>query len=284
MQPGQYPGDDRLDSELMELERMMRPRLAPYPVKKPTPEESRQLVQHLLQRAERQDPLSDLETRGVRRRMLSLGQFIRLQMGTYGWGFWAVSLVIFVLLTLSTTQMSQRHGESSLNLYAMILPGYVVAAAVYGRVSGDRGMRLVENTVPFPPALLWLIRILVVTGLNIAFGVLGTALLAFTVRGMPFLFLVHWLSAVFATGGLTAWVLFRRGVRPAIATGIEVWALAAVLQQPSFLGDTAASWGSVLLLVAGLAAMVRAGRRGYAMWKAWAGVPGLVGWPLHRRG
>ncbi|MDI3256936.1 MAG: hypothetical protein QJR01_04305 [Kyrpidia sp.] len=267
MRGGKPDAGGPVDRELADLEKLVSPRLAPYPVREATAEESRRLAERVLLRAQAEEDAGLPKARLIRckaRVAPSLWTQVRLQMGTYGAGFWIISLALFALLVLASTGRPAVPGEQPANLFSLVFPGYVLASMTYGHLSGNRGMRLVESVTSFPPALIWLTRILIVAGMNIVLGLVGTGYLALTVRGVqPLPFLLQWLSAVFAVCGFVAWVLFHKGFRRALVAGLAVWAVTVGGQQGLlWTGFDWNGWVQGVWLLLGFALGVAAWRRG----------------------
>ncbi|MDI3298830.1 MAG: hypothetical protein QJR08_06650 [Bacillota bacterium] len=264
---GGLPGD----RQLAELEQALRPWLARYLVREPSPEASRRLAEEVLLRAR-----AERERDPAQARRPSLPRLVRLELAGYGRAFWIASLALGVLLVLASADLLAQPGPAPVNLFAAVLPGYFLAAMALGNGWGNRAMRLVESVTPFPPALLWLIRLLIATAVDVLIGLAGTGVLAATVGVVqPLAFLLQWLAGVLAVGGLLAWLLFSRGFLWSLGAGVVFWAVLAAGQEGLIRAGSAWSLGGdALLLVLGAASTAAAWHRSRAAWLAGAGSSG----------
>ncbi|WP_141334723.1 hypothetical protein [Paenibacillus sp. tmac-D7] len=216
------------DLELDTLERELREPLAGYVARAPRMEDTARLLAKLQPEFEllrKKQDASQWENPAVWHKPTFWRQCL-LQVQTFGKAFWIISLIAFVLLTLSSSLWNRTPGLDS-NLYGKTLPLFFFASLLYGYRTWNPKMRMVESVTPFPPALLMLIRLLLMIGMTTLLGLIGSVYLVLSTDAPLSLlsFMLRWLSELLLIGGLLAYVAFRRGIKHGFAAGVGAWTM-----------------------------------------------------------
>ncbi|PZD94815.1 hypothetical protein DNH61_16095 [Paenibacillus sambharensis] len=215
------------DEERTKLEDEMRKPLAGWMVKPVTSTETAKLLGALqpefdaLQEEVNQTAIQELA--GTETHRPSLIRLMLSQLSSYPKAYWLASLAVFTMMTLMLTMAAPPYNGIA-ELFTMLTPAVLIAGMLYSFRTWDKGMRLIESITPYPPALLLLCRFLIVIVLNLALGLLASAYLAARMEQFPFMpFLLQWFSLLVLTGGLTAYLMMRRGIKTGIGAAILVW-------------------------------------------------------------
>lgn len=215
------------DSELEELETELRGKLSKYVTRTPAMEDTQRLILNLqsefMQLGGQDKTLAELRSLPLRKASL-IGQCVQ-QARIYGKPFWLISALAVGMMTLLSSG-SARPAYGFTDAFSLVLPIFLLAAVVYTFRTWNPEMRMVESVTPFPPALLLLSRLLVVTGMIVTFGLAGTIFLKLTGLTFPAgAFLLNWLSGVLFISGILASLTFRRGIRTGLIASVVIWAV-----------------------------------------------------------
>ncbi|CAM4337419.1 hypothetical protein [Paenibacillus tarimensis] len=215
------------DEERSKLEDEMRKPLSGWMIKPVTSTDTAKLLSALqpefdaLQEEVNQTAIRELAGTGNHRP--SLIRLMLSQLSSYPKAYWLASLAVFTMMTLMLS-MSVPPYNGVADLFTMLTPAILIAGMLYSFRTWDKGMRLIESITPYPPALLLLCRFLIVIVLNLLLGLLASVYLAARMEQFPFMpFLLQWFSLLVLTGGLTAYLMMRRGIKTGIGAAIIVW-------------------------------------------------------------
>lgn len=214
------------ERELKQLEDELRPSLSAYVTAPPSREKTNALVRTLL-------PELEQSTNALRP---SIFKQCIIQMRHYRLSFWAISIAIFLMLSLATPVFIDRE-DIHHSLFSFILPLYVLVGIGYSYRSWNKEMRMVEMVTPFPPALLLLIRMINILAINVFLGLLGSAYLAVELSIMPMLFILEWLAPSIFMFGLFAYIMLWKGMKAGMITVSIVWL--AALTGPIIMNELA---------------------------------------------
>lgn len=120
-------------------------------------------------------------------------------------------------------------GFEATSLFPVITPLLLMVSMLFGSRTSDRGMRNVESITPYPPALVMYSRMLMVIGLVIGWAfissiVVGLRISAEGVVALPFIpFLLQWLGISLLIGGVLMFVMFRDGIKVALALSTAIY-------------------------------------------------------------
>ncbi|MBP1154672.1 MULTISPECIES: hypothetical protein [unclassified Paenibacillus] len=215
------------ERELEALEDELRRTMSTYLTRAPKQAETRNLIQSLQSEfAALQQIEPALEM--VQPLPLERPSFLRqcwIQLQLFGKAFWVISAAIIIMMTLvSPTPGTLLWGFR--DVYSLILPLFLLCAAVYSYKSWNAEMRMVESVTPFPPALLLLIRLLLITAMIVLFGLLSTCSLVWIHYDFSIgTFLLGWMSGVLFVGGILAYIAYHWGIRYGFAAAGASWAL-----------------------------------------------------------
>ncbi|MFD0871339.1 hypothetical protein [Paenibacillus residui] len=256
-------------TDLKEIDEMMNGLAEPlsrYIVSSPKPEDTRRLIANLQNEFDRlKEEHQALQLSAVPRKKPSFIRLCRNQLQAYHKSFWAVSVVVFIMITLTTCGMIANYTFVPRNLFSTAIPLFILVGMAYSYRSWNKEMRTIESIHPFPPALLILSRLLIVVAINIVLGLFGTLFLLWTVKSFSFLtFMLSWLSVVLFMGGLMAYLTYRKGIAAGFTISIAAFLLFhfgqewLLIHQWIELGQLKVYYG--LFLIAGLACFLSAYR------------------------
>lgn len=220
-----HPVDEK---ELEALEEEMSRTLSAYLTRVPQREETQNLIRSLQSEfavlpQQREPDLEMLEPLPLQR--LSFFRQCWIQLQLFGKAFWAISALVIIMLTL-ISPVSETLLWGFRDLYSLVLPLFLLCAALYSYKSWNGEMRMVESITPFPPALLLLSRLLLITAMIVLFGFITSCFLVWTHYTFDAgSFLLGWMSGVLFVGGILAYITYHRGIRIGFAAAGASWAL-----------------------------------------------------------
>lgn len=199
----------------------------------------------------------------------SIFRLIRSQLSSYSRMYWVASLLIFgmLLLVLPTSQGVSAHTVG--NMFSIVLPALLLASLAYSFRSWNKEMRMIETITPYPPALLLIVRTMIVISLNLVFGMVGSIYMNMKVTSFPMLpFVLQWLSLLLLVSGITAYVLMWRGFKLAFTFAAVFWIGWNGLMQriiPLWELSYSRHWAEVQMIavIAGLLLLALAYKRSY---------------------
>ncbi|GGD48819.1 hypothetical protein [Paenibacillus nasutitermitis] len=199
----------------------------------------------------------------------SLLRLLRSQLSSYSRVYWGSSLVVFVMLLwlLPTHDNVSFHTVGT--MFTLALPALLLASLAYSFRSWNREMRMIESITPYPPALLLVVRTMIVIGLNLIFGLVGSIYMNVRVYSFPMLpFMLQWLSLLLLLSGVTAYVLMWKGFKAAFLCSFILWiGWTSIEQYASPMIDQTISKHFVsfhaFTLAAGLLLLIQAYRRSF---------------------
>ncbi|MFC5648160.1 hypothetical protein ACFPYJ_03325 [Paenibacillus solisilvae] len=154
----------------------------------------------------------------------SLLRLIHSQLSSYSRVYWVASLLIFGMLMLLLPTNEYVPYTSVGQTFTFVLPALLLASLAYSFRSWNKEMRMIESITPYPPALLLIVRTMIVIGLNLVFGIVGSIYMNMQVRAFPLLpFMLQWLSILLLVSGVTAYVLMWKGFKAAFACSAFLW-------------------------------------------------------------
>lgn len=207
------------DQELYQLEDDLRDILSPYVVKTPSNEDTKQLLSSLQYEFSKLQHEDEDEEFVVERPNL-LTQF-RSQLSFYRWYFWIASIGIFTMLTLFTTSMNSGSAET---VFLFTIPLSIILGTFYTYQSWNKEMRIVESVTPFPPALLFLTRLLIILAMNVLLGLVSSIFVGVSLHEITMgSFLLYWLAPTFIVFGVFAFIFLMKGMKLAFGTATSVW-------------------------------------------------------------
>lgn len=216
------------DEELKQLELELREPMERFAVKAVTSDDTARLLRSLqpafneliASTTSSPDPLEAPS----RTHTVSLGRLIRSQIAAYSRAYWAASAALFVMLLFMVDRLGLAAYGGADGWFTLLMPAAMLGGMLYSFRTWNREMRMVESISPYPPALLMLTRSLIVTGLNVILGLAATLYMEWSDNRFDALpFLTSWLSLYLLISGVTANVLLRRGLMPALIYGIVLW-------------------------------------------------------------
>ncbi|TYP69748.1 hypothetical protein [Paenibacillus methanolicus] len=215
------------DNELNQLEEEMREPLSRLLASPVSSQDTIRLIQALQPAFNELRQTSEAERYALQSaplRPLSLYRLIRSQLSSYSRMYWLASLMVFamLLLILPTDQNVSFHSVG--NTFTFILPALLLASLAYSFRTWNKELRMIESITPFPPALLLIVRTMIVISLNLLFGIAGSFYMNMKVVTFPMLpFMLHWLSVLLFLSGLTAYLIMSRGLKTAYAVALLLW-------------------------------------------------------------
>ncbi|WP_274649338.1 hypothetical protein [Paenibacillus humicola] len=157
----------------------------------------------------------------------SVLRLVRSQLSSYSRVYWVASLIVFGMLLLLTQPDGSRDETSFAeigNNFALVLPALLLASLAYSFRSWNREMRMIESITPYPPALLLIVRTMIVIGLDVLLGIAGSVYMYAKVESFPLLpFVLQWMSLLLLVSGVTAYVLLWKGFKAAFACALVFW-------------------------------------------------------------
>ncbi|MEA3320293.1 MAG: hypothetical protein U9Q88_09715 [Bacillota bacterium] len=209
------------DQELYQLEDEMKEMFSSYVVKSPSSQDTKALLA-ALQPTFNEIGISPVEefTQEAIQPPSFLSQ-LKAQISFYQWHFWVMSTLIFVMLTLFSSNV---YVTEATQFYQFAIPLSMLVGVFYTYQTWNKQMRTIESITPFPPALLLLTRMVIILAMNIILGILGSFYLSFKVQHFQLLpFLLDWIGPAMLIYGMIAYVMMRKGVKFGLAFGIAAW-------------------------------------------------------------
>ncbi|MBW7456482.1 hypothetical protein K0U00_20815, partial [Paenibacillus sepulcri] len=155
----------------------------------------------------------------------SLLRLLRSQLSSYSRVYWGSSFVVFVMLLWLLPTHDDVSLEKAGSMFTLALPALLLASLAYSFRSWNKEMRMIESITPYPPALLLVVRTMIVIGLNLIFGIAGSIYMNVHVASFPMLpFMLQWLSLLLLLSGAAAYVLMWKGFKAAFACSFILWA------------------------------------------------------------
>ncbi len=209
------------DQELYQLEDEMKDMLSSYVVKTPSSQDTKALLAALQPAFDEIGMESSNEHIHEVIQAPSFLSQLKAQISFYQWHFWVASTLIFVMLTLFS---SNYHISEAIQFYQFAIPLSMLVGAFYTYQTWNKQMRTIEGITPFPPALLLLSRMVIIFAMNIIMGVVSSIYLNFNMEHFKLLpFLLHWIAPAILIYGIIAYVMMRKGVKHGLALGIAAW-------------------------------------------------------------
>ncbi|WP_078379205.1 hypothetical protein [Sutcliffiella halmapala] len=209
------------DQELYQLEDEMKDMFSSYVVKTPSSQDTKALIAALQPAFSQISEDEELEINYESLKHPSLISQFKSQISFYQWHFWIASSIIFIMLTLYTSNV---HVSNAPIFYLFAIPLSMLVGIFYTYQSWNKQMRTIEGITPFPPALLILSRMIIIFAMNIIFGVVSSVYLSFTMDQFYLLpFLLHWIAPALFIFGLFAFCMMNKGVKIGLSMGIVTW-------------------------------------------------------------
>lgn len=217
------------DNEIKQLEDELRQPLSQLMIKPVSSMDTSMLIKSLqpafdtLKEAAEEERFTSREA--IRARRPSLLRLMRSQLSSYSRMFWLASLFVFgMLLYLLPTGNNYVSYISTGNTFSFVLPALLLASLAYSFRTWNKEMRIIESITPYPPALLLIVRIMIVIGLNLVFGIAGSFYMEVQVEAFPLLpFVLQWLSILLLLSGVTAYMLMWKGFKAAFFCSVILW-------------------------------------------------------------
>ena len=197
-------------------------RYAAQPVARPTPEQTRRLVDRLLAESVVM-PARNPSRQGT---VLAAVRVARWRMRLMSAPFWIACVLALAVVGAVTAINVTSSGMIPL---VLILPLTGVLGLAQAARTPSRGLRDVEAAAPVSHATVMAALTLAIVGLDCAFGLLATAFLAL-LSWAPFAaLLVAWLGPLLLLAGFSLPVALRWGAIPAAAVGAGPWLALALV-------------------------------------------------------
>ncbi|WP_339147567.1 MULTISPECIES: hypothetical protein [unclassified Sutcliffiella] len=209
------------DQELYQLEDEMKEMFSSYVVKTPSSQDTKALLAALqpafneIGKETSEDPVHEMV------QTPSFLSQLKAQISFYQWHFWVASTLIFVMLTLFS---SNYNLYEAILFYQFAIPLSMLVGVFYTYQTWNKQMRTIEGITPFPPALLLLSRMVIILIMNMIMGVISSIYLSFNMEHFKLLpFLLHWIAPALLIYGIIAYVMMRKGVKKGLALGMACW-------------------------------------------------------------
>ena len=260
------------DEEMYMLEDELRDTLAQYVVKTPSNQETKKLISNLQVEFSKLQEQEEAAIDTIEMQKPSFLSQMKNQLSFYQWLFWLVSIGIFTMLTLYTSNASPRNPES---FFLFVIPLSIIIGIFYTYQSWNKEIRLIESITPFPPALLLLTRMLIILFMNLLFGVVSSVIVGASVSIYMLPFLLYWIAPAILTFGAFAYVTMKKGVLFGLGTAGVTWLaifITDVFLQDNYLRFEQSSitaghmaFYQVILLLIGITLSIRALRKSLFM-------------------
>ncbi|MBW7474433.1 hypothetical protein K0T92_06720 [Paenibacillus oenotherae] len=216
------------DNEIKELEDELRQPLSQMMIKPVSSIDTNMLIKALQPAFDTLKESAEAErfTRreSVRSRRPSLIRLMRSQLSSYSRMYWLASLFVFGMLLYMLPTEGQISHTTVGNTFTFVLPALLLASLAYSFRTWNKEMRIIESITPYPPALLLIVRMMIVIGLNLLFGIAGSIYMDAKVEAFPLLpFMLQWLSLLLLLSGVTAYVLMWKGFKSAFFCAVILW-------------------------------------------------------------
>lgn len=216
------------DNEIQQLEQELRKPLAQIMTNPISSQQTAMLIHALQPAFDGLKEASEEERFSLRQKLPakrpSLLRLVHSQLSSYSRVYWVASLLIFGMLMLLLPTNDYVSYTSVGQTFTFVLPALLLASLAYSFRSWNKEMRLIESITPYPPALLLIVRTMIVIGLNLVFGIVGSIYMNMQVQSFPMLpFMLQWLSLLLLVSGVTAYVLMWKGFKAAFACSAVLW-------------------------------------------------------------
>ncbi|ART77844.1 hypothetical protein ACQCU1_03790 [Sutcliffiella horikoshii] len=209
------------DQELYQLEDEMKDMFSSYVVKSPSSQDTKALLAALQPTFNEIASSPEEEFRQESIQPPSFLSQLKAQISFYQWHFWVTSTLIFVMLTLFSSNV---YVTEATQFYQFAIPLSMLVGVFYTYQTWNKQMRIIESITPFPPALLLLSRMVIILAMNILMGIIGSFYLSFKVQHFELLpFLLDWIAPAMLIYGMIAYVMMRKGVKFGLGFGIAAW-------------------------------------------------------------
>jgi hypothetical protein len=197
-------------------------RYAAQPVARPTPEQTRRLVDRLLA----EPVIAPASNMPRRRTVLAAMRVARWRVRLMSVPFW-IACVLGLAVAGAVTAINIT--SSRMVPLVMALPLTAVLGLAQASRTPSRGLRDVESAAPVNRTTVMAASALAIVGLDCAFGLIATSFLAL-LSWAPFAaLLVAWLGPLLLLAGLSLPVALRWGAVPAAIVGAGPWLALAVV-------------------------------------------------------
>ncbi|MFD0712487.1 hypothetical protein [Paenibacillus sp. GCM10027626] len=216
------------DNELQLLEDELRQPLSKLLTGTVTSQDTARLLRILQPEFEQLKQICEDERYGQRAagtpRRPTLLRLIRSQLSSYSKAYWIASLFVFVMLLIVLPTHDGVTAHSVGALFTFVLPALLLASLAYSFRSWNKEMRMIETITPYPPALLLIVRTMIVISLNLLYGIAGSIYMTVQVASFPVLpFMLEWMSLLLLVSGIAAYALMWKGFKTAIAFAGAFW-------------------------------------------------------------
>ncbi|UVI28733.1 hypothetical protein [Paenibacillus spongiae] len=216
------------DNELQMLEDELRTPLSQLLTGTVSPYDTARLIRALqpafdeLKQASEEERFVNRNT--VKAARPSIIRLVRSQLSSYSRMYWLASLLIFGMLLLLLPTSQGVSARSVGDIFSIVLPALLLASLAYSFRTWNKEMRMIETITPYPPALLLIVRTMIVISLNLVFGMIGSIYMNMKVESFPMLaFVLQWLSLLLLLSGITAYVLMWKGFKLAFTFAAAFW-------------------------------------------------------------
>ncbi|WP_019421919.1 hypothetical protein [Paenibacillus sp. OSY-SE] len=222
------------EEEWLELEREVRLAMPPYVVSSPLPDDTDRLLSSLRpsfhslaekKHAAEQHRDAFAWLASEPRKDPRMSALVKLQLNLYSHWYWIASFALFAML-ISAVSMSQMGTDLVRGAFSYAVPLFMLAGWLYAVRPQDEGMRLVEAVTPYPPALIWMTRTVIVLACNLLLGIAGSIIVYASLNELLFFpFLLSWMAPTVFVCGLLTYVTFRLGWQAGVAASVIGWAV-----------------------------------------------------------
>jgi len=216
------------ENELKQLENELRQPLSTLLTGTVTSQETARLIRRLQPAFE--DLKQTSETERYDRRSASvmkrptLLRLFRSQLSSYSRTYWVASLLVFSMLLFALPTHDGVSIYTTGAMFSFVLPALLLASLAYSFRSWNKEMRMIETITPYPPALLLVVRTMIVISLNLLYGVAGTLYMLVQLKTFPVLpFMLQWMSLLLLVSGIAAYALMWKGFKTSFAFAGAFW-------------------------------------------------------------
>ena len=207
------------DQELSQMEKELKHPLSSYLVKSPTTDDTLNLIRALQSEFDEITATEGIFSGEIEWEKPSLIQQMKIQIQSYRWYFWLVSLAVFTLIGIVAIP-----NESQPMIIEQVIPIYILIGVVYQYKTWNQEMRMVESITPFPPALLLYSRLMIILLMNVGFGLVTSIYLEVTYAYVRFFPLIlSWLAPSIVVTGILIYAVFWKGIKKGMAAALITW-------------------------------------------------------------
>lgn len=208
-----YSDSERLPQDLLATAQ----RYAAQPMPRPTSEQTRHLVERMLA----EQPMPARTDRPARQgTVLAAVRVARWRIRLMSVWFWIACVVLLIAVNVISVVNRTPAGMVAL---VMLLPLTAVLGLAQASRTPSHGLREVETAAPVSPITVIAASALAIVGLDCAFGVTATALLAL-LSWAPFAaLLIAWLSPTLFLAAISLPIALRWGTISAAIVGAGPW-------------------------------------------------------------